>query len=67
MNRAKEIVKAAGDKSGLTFLSSWGDPNMSPEQQARHLLDVENARILHVPDPEIANLIRKEMGREMPW
>ena len=67
MNRAKEIVKAAGDKSGLTFLSSWNDASMTDEEQAKHLINEENARILHVSDAEIANQIRKEMGRKMPW
>ncbi len=67
MNRAKEIVKAAGDKSGLTFLSSWNDASMTEQEKAKHLINEENARILHVSDSEIAHQIRKEMGRTMPW
>ena len=67
MNRAREIVKSACDKSNLTFLCSWKDESKSEEENARHALHEIGARILHVSDPKIADTIRKEMGRTMPW
>ena len=67
MNQAREIVKNACKKSGLAFLCSWQDPNLTVEERARHALYEEGARILHVPEAEIADRIRKEMGRKMPW
>ena len=67
MDNAREIVKDACKASGLTFLCSWQDPNLTVEERTRHALFEEGARILHVPDKEIADTIRKEMGREMPW
>ena len=67
MDNAREIVKDACKASGLAFLCSWQDPNLSVEERTRHALFEEGARILHVPDKEIAATIRKEMGREMPW
>ncbi len=67
MNRAREIVKNACDKSNLTFLCSWKDDAKSEEENARHALNEIGARILHVSDPKIADTIRKEMGRTIPW
>ena len=67
MDKAREIVKDACKASGLSFLCSWQDPNLTVEERTRHALFEEGARILHVPDKEIADTIRKEMGREMPW
>ena len=67
MDNARHMVKSACDKAGLTFLCSWQDPSMSIEERARHALFVEGARILHVPDSAVADNIRKEMGRTMPW
>ena len=67
MNRAREIVKSACDKSNLTFLCSWKDESKSEEENARHALNEIGARILHISDPKIADTIRKEMGRTMPW
>ena len=67
MDKAREIVKDACKASGLSFLCSWQDPNLTVEDRTRHALFEEGARILHVPDKEIADTIRKEMGREMPW
>ena len=67
MNNARELVKNACRNSGLAFLCSWQDPNLTVEERARHALDEEGARILHVPEKEIADKIRREMGREMPW
>ena len=61
------ISKSACDKSGLTFLCSWQDENLTIEERARHALHEIGARILHVPDEAIANKLRKEMGRKMPW
>ena len=57
----------ACDKSNLTFLSSWHDPNMTEEERARHALFEIGARILHVADESIADKLRREMGRKMPW
>tara|TARA_Y100000588_G_C13970170_1_gene802650 strand:- start:4 stop:897 length:894 start_codon:yes stop_codon:yes gene_type:complete len=67
MNRARNIVKSACDKSNLTFLSSWHDPDMTVEERARHALFEIGARIVHVDDESIADTLRKEMGRKMPW
>ena len=67
MNDAREIVKNAIDKSGLAFLCGWKDSSMNEEQQTRFCLDELGARILHVSDSNLANEIRIEMGREMPW
>ena len=67
MNQAREIVKNACKQSGLAFLCSWQDPNLTVEERARHALYEEGARILHVPEAEIADRIRKEMGRKIPW
>lgn len=67
MDNARHIVKSACDKAGLAFLCSWQDPNMTIEERARHALFEEGARILHVPDPDVADALRKEMGRTMPW
>ena len=67
MNQAREIVKNACKQSGLAFLCSWQDPNLTVEERARHALYEEGARILHVPEAEIADRIRNEMGRKMPW
>jgi len=67
MDNAREIVKSACDKAGLTFLCSWQDPSMTIEERARHALFKIGARILHVPDADVADTLRKEMGRTMPW
>ena len=67
MDEARNIVKSACDKSGLTFLCSWQDENLTVEERARHALNEVGARILHVPDEEVADKLRKEMGRKMPW
>ena len=67
MNEARNIVKGACDKAGLTFLSSWQDESLTIEERARHALYEIGARILHVPDEKVADKLRKEMGREMPW
>ncbi len=67
MNDAREIVKNAIDKSGLAFLCGWKDSSMNEEQQTRFCLDELGARVLHVSDSNLANEIRIEMGREMPW
>ena len=68
MNNARRAVKSACDKAGLTFLCSWQDPNMTIEERSRHALSEEvGARILHVPDLAVADTLRKEMGRTMPW
>lgn len=67
MDEARSIVKNACDKAGLTFLCSWQDPEMTVEQRARHALHEIGARILHVPDKAVADTLRKEMGRTMPW
>jgi 4-hydroxy-2-oxoheptanedioate aldolase len=67
MDEARNIVKNACDKSGLTFLCSWQDENLTIEERARHALHQIGARILHVPDEAIADKLRKEMDRQMPW
>ena len=67
MDDARDLVKSACDKSGLTFLCSWQDENLTIEERARHALHEIGARILHVPDEAIADKLRKEMGRKMPW
>ena len=67
MDNARHVVKSACDKAGLTFLCSWQDPNMTIEERARHALSEVGARILHVPDSAVADTLRKEMGRTMPW
>ena len=66
LENARRIVKSACDKAGLAFLCSWADPNMSTEERARHVIDEIGARIVHVPDPEIAAKLRQEAGRTMP-
>lgn len=67
MDNARHVVKSACDKAGLTFLCSWQDPNMNVEERARYALSEVGARIVHVPDSAVADTIRKEMGRSMPW
>ena len=67
MNNARQIVKSACDKSNLSFLCSWHEEGRTEEENARHALYEIGARILHVSDPKIAEVLRKEMGRTMPW
>lgn len=67
MDEARKIVKAACDKSGLVFLCSWHDESMTEEQRIRHVISNEGARIVHTSSQEIANTIRVEMNRDMPW
>ena len=67
MQRAMGIVKDACDKAGLKFLCSWGDPNLTFEERARHTIFNIGTRIMGCPDEEVVNKIRKEMGRKMPW
>jgi hypothetical protein len=40
---------------------------MTVEERARHALFEIGARILHVPDEDVADKLRREMGRTMPW
>ena len=44
-----------------------GEEGVLLEERARHALYEIGARILHVPDEKVADKLRKEMGREMPW
>jgi 4-hydroxy-2-oxoheptanedioate aldolase len=67
MDDARRTVKSACDKAGISFLCGWLDPKMTVEERARHALFEEGARMLHVPSAEVADTLRKEMGRTMPW
>lgn len=39
LDEARKTVKAAYDKAGLAFLSSWHDPNKTEEDNVRFLFD----------------------------
>lgn len=67
MENARKIVKNACDKSNLSFLCSWEDASMSEEERIRHVLFNIGAKIIHVKDSALADSIRREMGRTMPW
>ena len=66
MDDARDTVKAACDKAGLAFLCSWADESMTPEERARYAIGEIGAKIVHAPNREIADAIRKEAGRTMP-
>ena len=66
MDDARNTVKAACDKAGLAFLCSGADESLTLEERARYAIDEIGAKIVHAPNREIADAIRKEAGRTMP-
>jgi 4-hydroxy-2-oxoheptanedioate aldolase len=67
MEQARKIVKNACAKSNVSFLCSWLDPAMSEEERVRHVIFNIGAKIIHTYDANLANTLRREMGRTMPW
>ena len=61
MDSARNTVKSACDKAGVTFYSSWGDPSMTHEERARYVIEEIGARITAVPNKEVA-----EFARQLP-
>ena len=66
MDDARNTVKAACDKAGLAFLCSWADESMTEEERVRYAIGEIGARIVHAPNREITDAIRREAGRKMP-
>jgi 4-hydroxy-2-oxoheptanedioate aldolase len=65
MNEARNMVKAALDRHGICFYSSWADPGMSMEQRADHSIDVLGVRMMGAPNKEWADYGRRKTGRTM--
>ena len=66
MDNARNIVKAACDKAGIAFYSSWGDPSMNDEDRVRFLIEEIGAKLVPTASREAAEAGRKLTGRTMP-
>ena len=66
MENARNTVKAALDKAGTAFYSSWRDESMTPEEIVLHLIENVGAKIVPGPNAEVANAVRERYGRTMP-
>ena len=66
MNDARDRVKAALDKNGVGFYSSWADDDMTMEQRVDYSIDVLGVKMMGARDREWADYGRKKTGRTMP-
>jgi 4-hydroxy-2-oxoheptanedioate aldolase len=66
MNDARDKIKAALDKQGIAFYSSWADPSLTMEQRIDFSLDVLGVRMMGAPNKAWADYGRKRTGRTMP-
>lgn len=66
MNDARDTIKAALDKNGVAFYSSWADDDMTMEQRVDYSIDVLGVRMMGARNREWADYGRKKTGRTMP-
>ena len=66
MDQAREAIKAALDRAGICFYSSWADPAMTMEQRVDHSIDVLGVKMMSAPNKEWADYGRQKTGRTMP-
>jgi 4-hydroxy-2-oxoheptanedioate aldolase len=66
MERARQTIKAACDKHGLRFLSSWNTPKLTIEQQVRKLIKEQGVMVMAGGGEPMARAGRKLTGRKMP-
>jgi hypothetical protein len=66
MERARQTIKAACDKHGLRFLSSWNTPKLTVEQQVRKLIKEQGVMVMAGGGEPMARAGRKLTGRTMP-
>lgn len=66
MNQARDTIKAALDKSGVGFYSSWADDNMTMEERIDYSIDVLGVKMMGAGSREWAEYGRKKTGRTMP-
>jgi hypothetical protein len=66
MNDARDRIKAALDRHGIGFYSSWADPSLNQEQRVDYLLDVIGVKMMGAPNKEWAEYGRQRTGRTMP-
>ena len=66
MNQARDTVKAACDKAGVVFYSSWNDPSLTGEQIVEYAINQLGARIMAAPNRAFADHGRSITGRTMP-
>ena len=66
MDDARDAIKAALDRQGICFYSSWNDPNMTTEQRVDYSLDVLGVKMMGAPNREWADYGRQQTGRTMP-
>jgi hypothetical protein len=66
MERARQTIKAACDKNGLRFLSSWNDKRLTVEQQVKTLIKEQGVMVLSGGGEAQAQAGRKLTGRTMP-
>ena len=66
MDNARNTVKAACEKAGISFYTAWRDPSMSEEQQVKFLVEEIGAGIMGGSSLEAADAGRKLTGRTMP-
>src|SRR5690606_16543437 len=63
MNEARDTVKAALDRQGICFYSSWADKAMSMEQRVDYLIDVMGVKMTGAPNKAWADYGRQKTGR----
>jgi 4-hydroxy-2-oxoheptanedioate aldolase len=66
MNEARNKIKAALDQHGISFYSSWADPDMTMEQRIDYSIDVLGVKMMGAPNKEWADYGRQKTGRTMP-
>ena len=65
MNDARNLIKAALDRRGIAFYSSWADPAMSMQERVDYSIDVLGVRMMGA-DKAWADYGRQKTGRTMP-
>ncbi|HRW07252.1 MAG TPA: aldolase/citrate lyase family protein [Caldilineaceae bacterium] len=66
MNGARDRIKAALDKQGIAFYSSWADPSMTMEERIDFSIEVLGVKMMGAPNKEWADYGRQKTGRTMP-
>lgn len=59
-------MKAALDKQGIAFYSSWTDPGLTMEQRVDFSIGVLGVKMRGAPNKEWADYGRQKTGRTMP-
>ena len=66
MEQARQTIKAACDKHGLKFLSSWNDKKLSVDQQVRKLIKEQGVMVMSGGGEPMAKAGRALTKRTMP-